>query len=149
MDRRTFDTPGPIVRSHVLFRHRQSNASLQAASARDQSVRFRHTERVGDSSIATRPEQDRHRLNRSGDRQLNSALFVVALSRTRIHQPPATTGTDGAPRARPTARSDAASSATSHAESGASSSTHQCSKSPLDRHRRLARLGPKAVVVGS
>jgi transposase len=31
--------------------------------------------------------QDRHRLNRSGDRQLNSALFVVALSRTRIHQP--------------------------------------------------------------
>jgi len=31
--------------------------------------------------------QDRHRLNRSGDRQLNSALFVVALSRTRNHQP--------------------------------------------------------------
>jgi len=31
--------------------------------------------------------QDRHRLNRSGDRQLNNALFVVALSRTRNHQP--------------------------------------------------------------
>jgi transposase len=32
--------------------------------------------------------QDRHRLNRGGDRQLNSALFVVALSRTRTPQPP-------------------------------------------------------------
>ena len=52
--------------------------------------------------------------------------------------PPATTVTDDAPKARPTARSDAVSSATSHAESGASSSTHQRSKSPLDRHRRLA-----------
>jgi transposase len=31
--------------------------------------------------------QDRHRLNRSGDRQLNNALFVVALSRARNHQP--------------------------------------------------------------
>ncbi len=31
--------------------------------------------------------QDRHRLNRSGDRQLNTALFTVALSRSRIHQP--------------------------------------------------------------
>jgi transposase len=31
--------------------------------------------------------QDSHRLNRSGDRQLNSALYVVALSRTRNHQP--------------------------------------------------------------
>ena len=31
--------------------------------------------------------QDRHRLNRSGDRQLNNALFTVALSRARSHQP--------------------------------------------------------------
>lgn len=29
----------------------------------------------------------RHRLNRTGDRQLNRALHVVALSRTRYHQP--------------------------------------------------------------
>jgi transposase len=31
--------------------------------------------------------QDRHRLNRSGDRQLNNALFVVAIARTNYHQP--------------------------------------------------------------
>lgn len=31
--------------------------------------------------------QDRHRLNRSGDQQLNSALYVVALARTNYHQP--------------------------------------------------------------
>lgn len=31
--------------------------------------------------------QDRHRLNRSGDRQLNSALYVVALCRARYHPP--------------------------------------------------------------
>ena len=29
----------------------------------------------------------RHRLNRSGDRQLNRALHTVALSRLRIHEP--------------------------------------------------------------
>jgi len=29
--------------------------------------------------------QDRHRLNRSGDRQLNNALYVVALARSRNH----------------------------------------------------------------
>ena len=31
--------------------------------------------------------QDRHRLNRSGDRQLNYALYIVALSRALNHQP--------------------------------------------------------------
>ena len=31
--------------------------------------------------------QDRHRLNRRGDRQLNNALYVVAIARTRNHQP--------------------------------------------------------------
>ena len=31
--------------------------------------------------------QDRHRLNRSGDRQLNYALYIVSLSRTINHQP--------------------------------------------------------------
>ena len=30
--------------------------------------------------------QDRHRLNRSGDRQLNYALYIVSLSRTINHQ---------------------------------------------------------------
>ena len=35
----------------------------------------------------TGQSQDRHRLNRSGDRQLNSALYVVALSRARHHPP--------------------------------------------------------------
>ena len=31
--------------------------------------------------------QDRHRLNRSGDRQLNHALYIVALARANCHQP--------------------------------------------------------------
>jgi transposase len=31
--------------------------------------------------------QNRHRLNRRGDRQLNNALYVVALARTNYHQP--------------------------------------------------------------
>jgi transposase len=31
--------------------------------------------------------QDRHRLNRSGDRQLNNALYVIAIARTNYHQP--------------------------------------------------------------
>jgi transposase len=31
--------------------------------------------------------QDRHRLNRNGDRQLNSALYVVALARANHHEP--------------------------------------------------------------
>ena len=32
-------------------------------------------------------EQDKHRLNRNGDRQLNNALYVVAIARTNYHQP--------------------------------------------------------------
>jgi transposase len=31
--------------------------------------------------------QNRHRLNRGGDRQLNNALYVVAIARTNYHQP--------------------------------------------------------------
>jgi transposase len=31
--------------------------------------------------------QDRHRLNRSGDRQLNNALYIVAIARANYHQP--------------------------------------------------------------
>ncbi len=37
--------------------------------------------------VTSGQSQDRHRLNRNGDRQLNSALYVVALARTNYHQP--------------------------------------------------------------
>ncbi len=36
--------------------------------------------------------QNRHRLNRGGDRQLNNALYVVALTRTAHHEPTRTYG---------------------------------------------------------
>lgn len=37
--------------------------------------------------VTSGQSQDRHRLNRNGDRQLNSALYVVALTRTTHHEP--------------------------------------------------------------
>lgn len=36
---------------------------------------------------ASSGRQQRHRLNRGGDRQLNAALYVIALSRKRAHVP--------------------------------------------------------------
>ena len=84
--------------------------------------------------------QDRHRPNRSGDRQLNNALFTVALSRARSHQPTR----DYMDRRRSEGKTDReirrCLKRTSPVASGASSSTHPAPKSPLDRHRRLTRL---------
>jgi transposase len=37
--------------------------------------------------VTSGQKQDRHRLNRSGDRQLNHALYIVALTRQCHHQP--------------------------------------------------------------
>ena len=73
----------------------------------------------------------RHRLNRSGDRQLNRALHTIVL--TRLRRDPATrpTPSDDGPRARPTGRSSGASSATSPASSTGSSKPNQ----PLTQHR--------------
>jgi transposase len=70
----------------------------------------------------------RHRLNRLGDRQLNRALHIVAVTRMRCHPQTWPTSKDAAPRAKPTAKSAAASSATSPAISTEPSAR-------LDRHR--------------
>ena len=43
----------------------------------------------------------RHRLNRTGNRQLNSALHMIALTQARIHGPPANTSPAAAQKARP------------------------------------------------
>jgi transposase len=48
---------------------------------------FARLARVAPLPATSGQGQDRHRLNRNGDRQLNSALRVVALSRARHHQP--------------------------------------------------------------
>ena len=63
---------------------------------------------------------DRHRLNRLGDRQLNRAIHVIAVTRMRCHPPTlAYAAAPHAPKAKPTAKSAAASSATSPATSTA------------------------------
>jgi transposase len=64
----------------------------------------------------------RHRLNRSGDRQLNQALHLIVL--TRLAHDPATRAYAARRRAqaRPTARSNAAWSATSPASCTSNSS---------------------------
>ena len=57
----------------------------------------------------------RHRLNRSGDRQLNWALHMTALNRIRYHPETRPTPTAAEPKASTDAKSSAASSATSPA----------------------------------
>jgi transposase len=63
----------------------------------------------------------RHRLNRGGDRALNSTIHTIAMVRMRSCPPPRPTSPAAPPRARPPARSDAASSGTSPASSTAPS----------------------------
>ena len=79
--------------------------------------------------------QSRHRLNRGGDRQLNRALYLVAITKQRCN--PATKAhiARRPPTARPTAKPSAASNASSPAVSGDSSNTH---RSLLDKHRSIA-----------
>ncbi len=80
----------------------------------------------------------RMRLNRGGDRQGNSALWHIVISRMASHPQPRPTS-NGAPRkACPSPRSSAASSATSPAKS----STHYPKKSSLDSRSITSRLGP-------
>ena len=49
---------------------------------------------------ASSGKQQRHRLNRTGNRQLNRALHTIAITQARIHQPAATTSPAGSRRAR-------------------------------------------------
>jgi transposase len=66
---------------------------------------------------ASSGKQIRHRLNRGGDRQANSALWTIAMTRL-AHDPRTNACPAGAPpRARPKKRSSGASSATSPARS--------------------------------
>jgi transposase len=62
----------------------------------------------------------RHRLDRGGSRQLNAALYRIAITQARYHRQHAPTSSANAPKA----RADAKRSATSNASSSASSSTH-------------------------
>ena len=66
---------------------------------------------------ASSGRQQRHRLNRSGNRQLNAALHMIALTQARLQRPPANTSPAAAAKARPAAKPCARSSATSSAPS--------------------------------
>ena len=63
----------------------------------------------------------RHRLHRGGDRQLNRAIHIIALSRARTDRPLAPASSANTPKARASAKRSAASSATSPAPCGESS----------------------------
>ena len=79
---------------------------------------------------ASSGKQQRHRLSRAGDRQANSALWRIVI--TRLSYDPATraTSNDAAPKARPKPKRSAASSATSHASSTHASRTNTCLTAP-------------------
>ncbi|MCA1701512.1 MAG: transposase, partial [Actinobacteria bacterium] len=70
-------------------------------------------------------QRDRHRLHRGGDRQLNYALHVIAITRARYAPPPRPTSRAKKPKASPSAKRSAASNATSPAAFTASSQPHQ------------------------
>ena len=70
---------------------------------------------------ASSGRQLRHRLNRSGNRQLNAALHMIALTQARLPDPPANTSLAAAAKARPAAKPCAPSNATSSAPSTACS----------------------------
>ena len=63
----------------------------------------------------------RHRLDRGGNRQINCALYRLALKRATTTPTPPPTSPANKPKAKPAARPCAASNATSHAASGTSS----------------------------
>jgi transposase len=75
----------------------------------------------------------RHRLHRGGDRQLNRAIHIIALSRHAPTRRPAPTSSANTAKARASAKRSAASSATSPAGSGASSTR------PTPQHHRRRR----------
>ena len=65
---------------------------------------------------------NRHRLDRGGNRQINTAIHRVAITRARCHPETKAYIERNAPKARPTATPSAASSATSPAAPGTCSS---------------------------
>jgi transposase len=71
-----------------------------------------------------------HRLHRGGDRQLNRAIHIIALSRARTDPETRATSPANKPRARPRSKPSAASNATSPAVSGACS-TPRRTRPPL------------------
>jgi len=75
----------------------------------------------------------RVRLTRSGDRQLNQALYIVVLTRLRTDPATRATPCGAAPREKPTVRSSAAWSATSPASSTGNSRPNQ----QLTQHRSV------------
>jgi transposase len=75
----------------------------------------------------------RHRLHRGGDRQLNRAIHIIALSRANTDPETRTYSPANRPRARPSSKRSAASSATSLAASGT------CSTPPPPPCRSLAQ----------
>ena len=82
--------------------------------------------------------RNRHRLNRRGNRRLNSALHRIAITQLRMHEPAKPTWRASAPRARARARRCAASSGTWRARSGRPcasprpADSHACGHRPVD-----------------
>lgn len=69
---------GPVCAAQLLV------ASADPARIRSEAA---FAALAGTSPVdASSGRQQRHRLNRGGDRQLNSALYVIALNRKRAHQ---------------------------------------------------------------
>lgn len=62
--------------------------------------------------LASSGKANRHRLNRGGDRQANSALWRIVIVRLASNQKPATTSTSASRKARPRSKRSAASSGT-------------------------------------
>jgi len=78
----------------------------------------------------------RHRLNRGGDRTLNSALHIIINTAGAMTPTPSPTSTAAAPTAKPTPKSAASSNATQHA-----TSTESCRKTPQPLDKNTHRSG--------
>ena len=84
-------------------------------------------------------QHQQHRLNRGGDRQLNHALHIIAITRARRRpEQPASTSHANKPKARPRKARCAASSATSPAASG----SYSPSRRSQTRPSHASRLSP-------
>ena len=79
--------------------------------------------------------QTRHRLNRGGDRQLNRALYLVAVTKRPATQRPRRTSPAVSPKARPNAKPSAASSVSSPGACGGSRQNVSFSESPTSTPR--------------
>jgi transposase len=66
---------------------------------------------------ASSGKQQRHRLSRAGDRQANSALWRIVITRLSYDPAARATSNAAAPKAKPKPKPSDASSATSHASS--------------------------------